>query len=453
MDYPSSLGATFIHSHKLHTNNFWLWLKENYPLISLLLRSTLFLFTVGPFYNWDTNIEFQAATGVLQWGKPYLNFDNLINQPPIGFYIEAAFFKIFATDPTQQTAVTISTLFGIGCIFLLYKLGQSLYGKSTGLLAAALYALTPWQVVLSRSFLIDSPCLFFSLLYLLVGIWAIRKDSLKIVVLAGLFFGIALLTKAFAVFMLIPLALFYFYFHKIRLQKLAASLFFLPASMFVLLWYQGLSGLGIIKFLLHDDFFTYNDQYFPSIFFVGNYLSTNLGLLFLITVTLSVFLACAQQRLFAKTLRYDLICLLTVLVIAGFNTLLAVGLNLKVPYFSPFKYTFQLLPFLCLLAGSLVSKSRILLASLKSKSSLFLFMLTCLGLAALLVTMYRNMSSILLYSSLDYLLFRVEGTVAYSFNNFVQIAPSSGFIYVQYAGFAIIASGLLWRLWGHLKFR
>lgn len=98
MDYPSSLGATFIHSHKLHTNNFWLWLKENYPLISLLLRSTLFLFTVGPFYNWDTNIEFQAATGVLQWGKPYLNFDNLINQPPIGFYIEAAFFKIFATD-------------------------------------------------------------------------------------------------------------------------------------------------------------------------------------------------------------------------------------------------------------------------------------------------------------------------------------------------------------------
>jgi len=435
-------------NQKLNKHNFRAWLNEHYSLLSIIAGSALFLFTIGPFYNWDTTLEFQAATGVIQWGKPYHHINNIINQPPIGFYIDALLFQNFGIGASQQTAVTITTLFGLGCIFLLYKLGKALYGKHTGLFAAALFALTPWQVIMSRSFLIDTQCLFFSLLYLLVGIWAIRKDSIKLLTTAGILFGVALLTKAFAVFMLIPLGLFFLYFHKKKLYSpIAAAVFFLPASLFIFLWYQVLSGLDILKFVLHDDFFIFNDTYFPSCFFVGNYFLITLGGFFLAATALSIVLACVQRKLFAKLFRFDIICLVTVAAIAGFNTLLAVGLNLKVPYFNPIKYDYQLLPFLCLLAASLAPKCHILgWLKTKRKSNVLFFLAACLGVLALGIAMYTNMSTITLFSTMDYLLFQVEGEVGYSFNNFAQISPPSNRIFIQYVGFVLIMSGLFWLL-------
>jgi 4-amino-4-deoxy-L-arabinose transferase-like glycosyltransferase len=129
----------------------------------------------------------------------------MINMQPFGYYITAFFLRTFGMS--YEIGVGVTTLFGLGCVFLTYKLGEVLYGARTGLFAAALFALTPWQVIMSRVFLADVLCLFFSLLYLLVGIWAIRKDSLKLFLMSGTIFGLALLTKLFAVFMLIPLSL------------------------------------------------------------------------------------------------------------------------------------------------------------------------------------------------------------------------------------------------------
>jgi 4-amino-4-deoxy-L-arabinose transferase-like glycosyltransferase len=153
----------------------------------------------------------------------------MINVPPLGFYIDALFFTFFVFLMKQR--VGIITLFGLGCVFLVYKVGEVLYGVRTGLFAAMLFALTPWQVIMPRVFLVDVQCLFFSLLYLLVGIWAIRKDSLKLFFLSGFLFCFALLTKLFAVFMLIQLALIYIYWRpRKRVRMLEGMLiFFLPA--------------------------------------------------------------------------------------------------------------------------------------------------------------------------------------------------------------------------------
>jgi 4-amino-4-deoxy-L-arabinose transferase-like glycosyltransferase len=373
----------------------------------------------------------------------------MINQPPIGFYIDALFFKSFSLGDSQQTAVTITTLFGLGCVLLLYKLGETLYNKQTGLLAAALFALAPWQVVMSRSFLIDIQCLFFSLLYLIVGIWAIRKDSIKLLMVAGVLFGIALLTKAFAVFMLIPLGLCYIHFHRKKLRNPIAAFFFLPAPALIFLWYQVISGLNsVIKFVLHDDFFTFNDVQFPSYFFVGNYLLATLGVFFVAAAALSGVLAYTKKKLFAELYRSDKICILTVAAIAGVNTLLAVVLNLKVPYCNPIKYDFQLLPFVCLLAASLAPKCSILLSGLKTngKRNRLFFLVACVGILALCLTVYANMSTITLFSKMAYLRFYVEGDISYFFSNYAQIILPSNRIYIQYIGFTLVASGLLWSI-------
>jgi len=171
------------------------------------------------------------------------------------------------------------------CIILVYKIGKLLYGKSTGLLAAALFALTPWHIVLSRSFLIDVQCLFFSLLYLLAGLLAIKKNSTKPFLLSGAIFGAAFLTKAFAVFMLIPLGLFYFYSGKINLKRIYLWIcFFVPVLVFVFLWYQIVSSQGFFAFFNHDDFNFTISGVVPSMFFVINYLLGTLGVFFWLQV-------------------------------------------------------------------------------------------------------------------------------------------------------------------------
>ena len=207
-------------------------LSKNFSLLSILFGSALFTFAAGPFQNWDTGYEYSAATGVLKWGVPYTGgAGSMINQPPLGFYIDSSVFRVFGSS--FNIGVAIITCFGMGCTVLVYLIGKAWYGKTTGLLALALFALTPWQVVFSRSFLIDVQCLFFSLLFLLIGFYAIRKDSRLLFMLSGTFLGIAFLTKFYGIFMIFPLAVFYF---RNRQKKLShpwvVLAFFLPVSRF-----------------------------------------------------------------------------------------------------------------------------------------------------------------------------------------------------------------------------
>jgi 4-amino-4-deoxy-L-arabinose transferase-like glycosyltransferase len=214
------------------------FLVKQSPLLGILLGSALLSLSLGPYSSWDSQLEFTAASGVVKWGFPYITIGNMINMQPFGFYVDAVFLKIFGVS--YETAVVVTTLFALGCVFLTYKIGEVLYGHRTGLFAAALLALTPWHAIMSRVFLIDVQCLFFSLLYLLVGVYAIRKNSRKLFFVSGIIFGFALLTKLFAVFMLIPLALIYVYWRpKNRARTLEAIfLFVLPALLIQYFWYS-----------------------------------------------------------------------------------------------------------------------------------------------------------------------------------------------------------------------
>jgi 4-amino-4-deoxy-L-arabinose transferase-like glycosyltransferase len=210
---------------------------------------------MGPYRNTDTQLEFSTAQGVLKWGYPYLEVKgNLFNLPPLGFYTEALFFLIFGSS--MDNGVALITLFGLASTVVVYKLGKEAYDKSTGLFAAALFALAPWQLILTRAFLVDAQCLFLSLVYLYFGILAIRKDSVKLALVSGIFFAAALLTKQYAVFMLIPLLLLYAY-HRPRNPKqilLQLGAFILPAVHATLWWYNIIMGKWLLYFVQHSDF-------------------------------------------------------------------------------------------------------------------------------------------------------------------------------------------------------
>ncbi|MEM3050926.1 MAG: glycosyltransferase family 39 protein [Candidatus Bathyarchaeia archaeon] len=427
--------------------------SENYPLFSILLGAALVSVTIGPFQNFDTQLEYDAASGVIKWGMPYMKYyGDMINQPPLGFYIEAMFFKIFGLS--FNNGVALITLFSLGCAFLVYKIGEVLYGKSTALLATALFAFTPWQLVLSRSFLIDVPCLFFSLLCLFVGIHAIRRDSEVLFMISSVLFAVALLTKFFAVFVLIPLSLFYVRYRQKKLSHISTvAAYFLPTLILFFLWYDVIWGRGLLygeshTTFTHDDFVNFNPAEFsPSYFFVGNFLLEAVGLFFLVAAVLSIIVYLFRRDIFKKILPFDLMCLATIAAVIGANTFLGAVLNLSFPYNNAVKYNYQALPFLSLLAASLTTKNALISNSLKPKEKrrALLSAITAVGLILLTVALLLNMHYANYLSTSDHLVFKVDETrsAGYSFVNYSSI--TEGFpIAIQYLGFAFALSGLAW---------
>ena len=422
-------------------------LSENYPLAGILIGAVLVSASIGPFHNVDTQLEFEAAIGVASWGMPFITYGHVINQPPFAFYLVGLILRIFT--PSYDIGVAVVTVFGLGCTILVYRIGKTLYGKSIALLSAILFALTPWHLAISRSFLIDVQCLFFSLLFLLVGIQAIRKDSFKLLMVSGTLFGIALLTKFFAVFTLIPLTFFYFYYRQSKLKcKRVIAAYFLPSLVFAFLWYQLISGRGLISASGIDDFITFNpDGMVPSFFFITNFLLAGLGSMFLITATMSVIVSFTRRNFFVKIIPYDLMCLATIAAIGGINAFLGVGLNLSAPYNNPIKYDYHFLPFFCLLAASATGKCLKLYDSSKSKqqSKRKFLLLVFISLTLLVATIFLNLKWVNQYSTWDHWLFKVDSEGGYAFLNSNPISEGSFIIGIQYLGFAFALSGIMWQ--------
>jgi 4-amino-4-deoxy-L-arabinose transferase-like glycosyltransferase len=427
---------------------------ETLPLAVILIGVALVAFSLGPYQNYDTHLEFEAASNVVKMGTPYVkSFGAVIDQPPFGFYVESVFFRIFGLS--ENTGVTLVTLFGLGSVAVVYLLGRELHGKSTGFLAAALFGLNPWQLVLSRSFLIDTECLFFSLLCLLTGIFAIRKSSVKIALISGLIFSAAILTKFYAAFILIPLFLFYVYSRpkkpKLILSQLAA--FLIPTPVFAYLWYQTVLERPMLSMFHHMDLIDVipaSTGVVASPFFVTNFLRDyGLGLYVIAAIVFSLVLGFSLRKYFFKTGIVDLICLAATACVLSVNVILGAGLKLNVPYFSAIKYLFQALPFLVLLAASLSAKGFSLFKAAESaakpkKQLFYLAVLAAVILAAasLMSSMYNTNA----LSTRDYLQYRVEPQVDYGYAllNPSPITAASPLMVLQFLGFVVVLSGLLW---------
>lgn len=438
----SKLKKSFFRTRKTSLHR----LGQHYSLLAILIGSAFVALSFGPYYNWDALLEYDAASSTVREGFPriYTNghTGELINQPPLGFYIDAIFFKIFGSS--YNTGVAVITLFGLGCVLLVYMIGKILYGKNTALVASALFGLTPWHVAMSRIFLIDAQCLFFSLLCLLTGLWAIQKQSLKIFFLSGTIFGLALLTKAFAVFSLVPLSIFYVYHRPKALKNVLEDIviFLTPAAFLHILWYEIISGQGMFVILSHSDFYGYfPEDIAPSWVFLLQYFIKNLGLAFSATCALSLLLSLSQRKLFGHAVTSDLICLATILSVTSFNLFLVLVKKLWVPFNNPIKFDYQSLPAFCWLAASFISKYHLHQRQMDSKGHHQNLVSTVLiiGLALLTLSMAQNMFTLNIFVRENILRFRVEQDIGYPLQ---EVSPGTGNTRLLPVAFILIASGL-----------
>ncbi len=105
---------------------------ENLSLLCIFVGFVLVAFSIGPYQNGDTAWELDAVSGIVRYGLPYTNGFYLMDQPPLGFYIQAFFSKIFGLSINNGTFLV--TLFGLGCVALVYAIGKVVYNKTTGFL-------------------------------------------------------------------------------------------------------------------------------------------------------------------------------------------------------------------------------------------------------------------------------------------------------------------------------
>jgi 4-amino-4-deoxy-L-arabinose transferase-like glycosyltransferase len=422
-----------------------------YPLLSVIIGFMLVSLSVGPYLNGDTAWEYDAVSGVKKYGLPYANGSYLIDQPPLGFYIQAGFLTAFGTSINNGTFLV--TLFGLGSVVLMYLIGKALYNRTTGFFAAALLAFSPWHIILSRAFLIDGVCLFFSLLSLFIGIIAIRRNSFKLFLASGIVFAAAFNTKLYAIFILIPLLVLFLYYGPRTLKRTVIWLvvFSLPVLAASYLWYQIIAGTGLNSIFTHADFVIHAPTSIaPSYFFVSNFLvSYGLGWFFVDAAIFSLIACLALRHIFPKFLVFDLTCVAAIIFVIGVNTFLGTTLNLKAPYLNAIKYDYQALPFFCFLAASLITKSISVLNLAKTKpklSKIIFFIIASTGFIIVAATLLYNMRYVYLLSGWNYLLFRVEPNVnfGYSLFNSSPIGTNSVMMGLQLFGFAIALSGITW---------
>jgi len=131
------------------------------------------------------------------------------------------------------------------------------------------------------------------------------------------------------------------------------------------------------------------------------------------------------------------------------NVILGAGLNLNVPYFSAIKYDFQALPFLVLLAASLTAKGFFMVKSAESTfqpKKLVLYLATTLAVILIAASLMSSMYSVNALSTRDYLQYKVEPQIDYGYAllNPTPITVVSPLMALQYLGFAVVWSGLLW---------
>ncbi len=421
---------------KVKTKNFRSLLGAHYQLILVLIGTLIVLLSMGTYTNWDAQTEFEAASSVVTSGFPYVTIGLMIDQPPFAFYMTAPVLQLFGLSYTNGVAFV--TALGLGCVAVIYALGTLLYGKRTGLVAAALFGLVPWQVFMARTYLIDVQYMFLSLLFLLIGVLAVKRNSQKLLAVSGVLFAFAFLTKLFSIFLLVPLLLIVLFKGKesgFRLDLKKTLVFLAPSLLLQALWFGVFANQHFFGVYFASDFTHPVSIVDPSLAFLPRIFVESAGWFLPAAAIFSLVLAVSFRRLFVKTLWLDVIFAVTILAVVGVDLGLVFGRHLLVPYVSAFKYNYAALPFVCLLAASLADKGRLLMDSLGKRSIKLL--IPGFGLVLVFASMVE--STIFLNHSEPYPLidFKVDYVGHYfPFNVFTPV--SSGFQAWHYVAVALI---------------
>ncbi|MBW6474341.1 MAG: glycosyltransferase family 39 protein, partial [Anaerolineaceae bacterium] len=198
----------------LHENKIiWLWTSilffivvpiaiqffiKKKPSIQSLLLVLIFLLAAGLRIYWINMVPTEQVSDFGSFHYKALQIANDEN----GVYIEkhSNFVRllsiIYKISPTHEIFEKINILFSLLTIFCIYKIGQFTLSKSTGIIAAYLYAIFPSQI--SMVSIVNTDILSTSLLILSITFifYFIQKNSLRYLILSSFIMGLCIVIRA-----------------------------------------------------------------------------------------------------------------------------------------------------------------------------------------------------------------------------------------------------------------
>ncbi|MCK5552306.1 MAG: glycosyltransferase family 39 protein, partial [Deltaproteobacteria bacterium] len=149
-------------------------------------------------YKWTYLI---AIDGTGFYLKPAQDFASgqWMNGLAIGYHplypmLVAAFSK--GLGDFELSGQMVSILFGTLTVIPIYCLARGAFGRWTAFISSLFLAILPRHVALSADFLSDPTYAFFFISAVWLGWEAVRRDDVRFVFLAGLATGLAYLTRA-----------------------------------------------------------------------------------------------------------------------------------------------------------------------------------------------------------------------------------------------------------------
>ena len=204
MNEPTDKKPNFFQRHKVD------W------VLAIILLIALGLYGYGTWKTGSANDFYTSAiTSMTQSFKNfwYASFDPAgyitVDKPPVALWFMAISAKILGVS--NFSVVLPSVLFGVGSVYLMYRLVTPYFGRFAGRIAALVMTITPIVVADSRTNNMDATLIYF----LLLAIWMLQKSINKhnMYWLIGSFatIGFAFNIKMLQAFMIIPAMLIFYW--------------------------------------------------------------------------------------------------------------------------------------------------------------------------------------------------------------------------------------------------
>ncbi len=136
----------------------------------------------------------------------YASFDSAgfvsIDKPPLGFWIQAASAKLFGFSGVALMLPEAAA--GVAAVALLHVLVARAWGRSAGLAAALLLAISPISVVASRSNIVDGELVLVLLLAAFAVVRAAETGRLRWLLLGALLVGLGFNVKMLEAYLVVP---------------------------------------------------------------------------------------------------------------------------------------------------------------------------------------------------------------------------------------------------------
>lgn len=232
----------------MHTN------KPTTIVLLTVIAAFLFIPFLGRvhLFDWD-EINFAECSREMiildDYSRIYVNFKPFWEKPPMFFWMQSSAMQLFGVN--EFSARFPNALCGIVTLIVLFLCGRRIYDNRFGVLWALAYAGSLFPNMYFKSGLIDpwfNLFIFLSLYFFILYHWKrngydrpdLQKKPLYYAVWAGLFMGLAILTKGQVALMIFLLVLgVYLVYNRFRIYFGwgHALLFLVVASLLTFSWY------------------------------------------------------------------------------------------------------------------------------------------------------------------------------------------------------------------------